>query len=541
MYSDDDLQDEDHALFHTWNPRPEICAFEMDEEETRLSFATQLREKPPKDEVDPAEVTRAIEWIRMWRIKRFFKVVQGFYMVRFRVLAAQSRRIILKRPLSFYIDLNNSDLSLGEYIATAALNARKDTLAFCDFLENRRELLGHMESLVVADQWIDTSDQTILRDHPISQLDGGKFYTPFYKSLQRIISSSVNLTILTFSEMKLDLYLIACICDLPKLDCLNLRMCSINKQARRALTLDTSQVLVSAVRYLEIVVTNETSIWYAMLFCPKLHNFSVRGFSGAVFPPPEAIWDKCRFFKTLKCLYLGRLAFFHLQMFVEWIQQHGDTPYLTHLKIEAERWGITDASIISFLRAVQGAPLEVLSIEGALQASLHLFDWIALHFPRLLGLTIMRHSSTRSRRTNLIVWPLPVWQYAQRFSAFSRLQYFGWNNGTFSTAYSTYSLRFLEEGYLDDVDNVGRGKGDENEWFSPEDEWLPKLFAIHCSTLRTLSLTFMFITYRILRPSEGVIKIENELGRDPIYSEQWNPSPLFGHWPLATRQIEDEI
>ncbi|KAG6874390.1 hypothetical protein C0995_015126 [Termitomyces sp. Mi166 len=540
MYSDDDLQDENHALFHTRYGEPEMRPFELCEDETRRHYTFSLREKTPEgDEVDPSKITQAIEWMRTWRVRRFFKTVQGFYTS----FTTQSRRIILKRPFSFYVDLDSSDLPLDEYIATAALNARKDTLAFCDFLENRRELLDRMENLMVADRWVDLFDQTIIHDRFVSQLDGGKFHKPLYKSLQKIIASSVNLTVLTFSELKLGLNLIICVCNLPKLDNLNLRMCTISKQARRALLLDTESALVSPVRDLQLIIRSEESLWYAMLFCPRLRNFTVHPFSNAVFPPPEVIWDKCRFFNTLKCLYLGRLALSRLQTFVEWIQQcsHGNTPCLTHLKIEVEL-GMTDLSIISFLRAVQGAPLEVLSIDGALQANFHLFDWIAQHFPHLLGLTIIRHSSTRSRRSRFVVWPFPVWQYAQRLSAFSRLQHFGWNNEKLVPEYSTYSLRFLEEGALDPRDFIGREEADENECFSREDIdiWTPKLFAIHCPTLRTLTLTFMFVTYRILRLSEGIIEIEDD-PRSVIYREKWNPSSFFGHWPLATRQMEGEI
>ncbi|KAG6860060.1 hypothetical protein C0995_016383 [Termitomyces sp. Mi166 len=656
MYSDDDLQDEEHALFHSWSSEPEMCAFEKEEEKTRRSYAVDLREKTRQGgEVDTTQVTQAIStnedmarqavcprcclcgphissfldlsvharelksqvyigrrefpviyytfddpeiWESFkttWKVpstvnygflleetrellsiaylkklltcflsERTLRIiatssgspqVQKLCLVdlpseildkiyshasehKIRLLSSTcrqlhelggrhlSRRIILKRPLSFYIDLRESGLPPDEYIATVALDARKDTLAFCNFLENRKELLNRMENLVISNQWIDIFDQTVIQDYPISELDGRKFYNPFYKSLCRIIGSSVNLVALTFINMELDLNLVACVCDLSKLDRLKLHMCRINEQARRALVLDARDAPVSTVRDLEVVVTNDKSPWYAMLFCPNLQNFTVHAFSGVVFPPPDVIWDKCRFFETLKCLYLGHISLFHLQTYAEWIRQssHGDTPCLTYLKIEVES-GMTDTMVILFLQAVQSAPLEVLSIEGALQADLHLFDWIAQHFPHLLALTIIRHSSTRSRCASFVVWPLQIWQYARCLSAFLRLQHFGWNNETLSPEYSTYSLRLLEQGGLDYADDAGWDEANENDWFSPEDIWTPKLFAVHCPTLRTFALTFRLITYFILRPSEGAIEIERDLSG---YSGKWNPSLILG-------------
>ncbi|KAG6911329.1 hypothetical protein DXG01_001000 [Tephrocybe rancida] len=129
--------------------------------------------------------------------------------------------------------------------------------------------------------------------------------------------------------MKLPLDLVACICHLPKLDHLDLRMCTITKKAQRVLLLDARGVLSSTVRNLDIMAAGERS--------------------------------PCN------------LVPHEISTFAEWIQEasQGATPPLTHLKITVER-NMFDADIIRLLQAADTAPLEVLSIDGASQADLYL-------------------------------------------------------------------------------------------------------------------------------------------------------------------------
>ncbi|KAG6851394.1 hypothetical protein H0H93_005792 [Arthromyces matolae] len=306
-------------------------------------------------------------------------------------------------------------------------------------------------------------------------------------------------------------------------------MCRINKKARRTLALAAPEVFTCSTRSLLLETENgDTSSWYSIIFCPNVINFSARSVGSMLLsPPPMVIWQKCRFPSILKYVYLGNLNTFQFSSFEEWIRQclGGHDLQITHLKVEVQS-GITDTQITSLLEAIGTAPLEVLSIEGALQANLPLFDWIANHMPTLRALTIIRRDSTRSRKTNSITWPLHVGEYAQRLSSLPSLQHFGWNNCKPSEQYATYSLPFLEGGGIVDKDSVQLPYHDER--LSPVDEYMPIVFGALCPTLQTLGLSFM--NYRISRPSEGVIKAESDFSRR--YSGEYDPHPLIeGCWP----------
>ncbi|KAG6911321.1 hypothetical protein DXG01_000992 [Tephrocybe rancida] len=481
----------------------------------------------------PGEILDEIfSHIEEHRARRLSSVCRRLNEIGYRRLVS-SKKIVLKLAMSFYDELKASDLPVNQFIEKEAFAARDKVLAFCGHLERHSDLLNKLERLWIADQWAD------LWEKLQSTFGKGEFYAPLLRSVERIINSSVNLTTILFSQMRLPLNVIAAICRLPNLDHLDLRFCTISKKAQRALLLDVAGTLSSSVRILDIMVTHEKSPWFAMLFCPKLYNFSARAIAGSAFPPPESLWDKCRFFPTLKYLYLSDLVAFHIPTFAEWIQRasHGSMPELTHFKITVNM-NMTDAAILGVLQAVHSAPLKVLSIGGALQAGLHLFDWIATHFPLLLGLTISRRDSTRQHRDNSADWPLPDWQYAERFSAFLQLQHFGWNNYNYNSSFSTYLLPLLEGGQ--DEDNYdGWEDMRENENFDPEvvGLWTPVLFGIHCPSLRTFQES-MFATYRISRPSEGVVKAKNRSHRED--TAKWDPSPSEPAM-FAAPQPVDEI
>ncbi|KAG6820864.1 hypothetical protein H0H93_010691 [Arthromyces matolae] len=395
------------------------------------------------------------------------------------------RTIVLKRDsLRFPSeDMEISDLPLDDYIISSAFAARDEALALCQFLLNRRDLLNRLKTLFVGDKCIGNSlDPPSIRDYPLSELDGGNFYSPFYKSLENVISSSVNLTELTLLRITMALDIISCLCNLPNLDLLVLSVCTITHEARRALSTAAAGAFACSARCLQIDDPAPSS-YYAMIFCPNATNFSAYALRSSLLPPPEIIWEKCQFLATLKYLYLGRISLVNIPIFVEWIRRslHGISPQITHFKLQTE-YPISDTEIESYLEALGTTPLKVLSIEGALHADLSLFDWIANHFPNLQGLTVLRRESTRSRDTKPIIWPLPTWMYAQCLSAFPKLEYFGWNNDKISEQYTTYPLRFLEDPSLaNNYREICR-----NERISIRDDNTPILFDPPTATLQRI-------------------------------------------------------
>ncbi|KAG6906085.1 hypothetical protein DXG01_016006 [Tephrocybe rancida] len=668
MYSDDDLQDEKSALFTVWDSPPFLCVYGESEERMREAYVSCIQDTLPLgetlDSTDLGDLSEAINALRMWRVRAFFKIVQGFYTrfeevhaiwhayivsflkltdrvslsqkvvgsdseedgfdsdnglvteyvfddgdvwKRFReewkvppeisyeslleytrktlnVIATAScvhqiqktqlldlppevldaiftqadedqarllsstcralneighrhlvihRRIILKQTVSFWSRMDVSGLPADEYIEREALAARENVLALCEHLESRADLLDKLERLWIADEWTD------LEDLAPSNLRDGHFHVPLFRSLGRIMGCSTNLTSIGFCLMKLPLSVVSAICLLPNLAHLRLISCGISKEAQRALLLDYRGALSSAVRSLNITTTTDTSPWFALLFCPKLRSLSAQAIEDSMHPPPQWIWDKCRFFDTLKYLYLAKLLSPHISTFTEFIERasHDSAPKLTHVKITGHL-PMTDAAILDFLDVLHGvsAPLEVLSIGGALQAEPALFAQIARWFPDLMGLTVARRDSTRQTLDHrFAVWPVPAWQYAEHFSGFSRLQYFGWNNFSFSCSFSTFSLRFLEDGWPETNDYAGRKEERRCALFDPSElgRWAPVMFGIRCATLRTFNASVL--TYRIERMEGGGVRADS--GSPSEETGKWNPSPL-GSWSMT--EVADE-
>ncbi|KAG6848019.1 hypothetical protein H0H93_004153 [Arthromyces matolae] len=440
-----------------------------------------------------------------------------------------NRTILLKRLRFLSEDMEIADLPPHNCIISSVFAARDEALALCQFLLNRRDLLDRLKTLFVGDQCSGNSlDPPFIRDYPFSDLDGGHFYSPFYKALENVISSSVNLTELTLLRITMALDIISSLCNLPNLDLLVLRVCTVSREAQRALSAAAAGAFACSARCLQIVVDDPAQhSYYAMIFCPNVTHFSVYALGESLLlPPPEIIWDKCQFLPTLKYFCLGRISLFDLPMFVEWIRRslHGISPKITHFKVQTE-YSISDTQIEFFLEALGTAPLEVLSIQGALHADLSLFDWIANHFPNLRGLTLVRRESALSRDTK---WPLPTWVYARCLSAFPKLEYFRWNNFDKRTEqYTTYSLRYFEDPSLAN-DQHEISEAHTNERFFIRDDNTPILFGAFCPNLRTLVLSYS--AYRISRPVEGNTIRADEV-RDRYLGEYEFDVFFEGHWP----------
>ncbi|KAG6808586.1 hypothetical protein H0H92_003637 [Tricholoma furcatifolium] len=658
MYCDDDLQDEYNALFNTWNPPPFLRILESEEESFRRISARSLRSLyGAKENVDPARVAVEIDFIRFFRMKAFFHIVEGFYKRCADVLSkwnayvsglsilstylavssnesepadtaetfqdytfkdptiwegfaekwkiprsveygfllqktAETSQVILHHKVpkiqelclvnlpseildSIFKHASSSQARLlhstcrqlreigsrhlvshrkiafrkpamlkyyegsspprHEVIEQASQAARDDTLAFCCFLESRPDLLKKLESLMVVNEWSDMFAQTI-SDYPLTALEGGKFFYPLFDAFETVITPSVNLATLTFSGLELPLTLIRVIPSLPQLNHLRLLFCTFGMSVLRALFQGAEGTQSSSILNLEIQATNEDTSWFIMLMCPNLVNFAARTVyaNRSLFPPSEVIWEKVRFFSNLRYLHLGHLSPHHLPTFWRWlrISSHGNLPALTHFKLEVETY-IDDSEILSFLEVLDSAPLEVLSIDGALEAGLDLFNWIAAHFPLLKGFTMIRRESTRQTRLHKsFSWPVPSWEYARCFSAFSRLQHFEWNNHSLAPVYSTYSLRIWEEGHWNEDDWEAEKEADKLDNFSPEEDLDAVLFGIYCGTLTTFVNESFAWQWRILRPSLDTVKAVPITGA----SSKWNPH-IYGTWPVQFGKV----
>ncbi|KAG6846043.1 hypothetical protein H0H87_006407 [Tephrocybe sp. NHM501043] len=587
MYCDDDLKDERHAL-NVGNQKPFLRLYEDREEEHLRTTAEYLREiaTDSQGESDDSAVTEGIDFMRYCRVLAFFGTVQGFYKGNLDLTGRHST-VSTSSYLAMISGLTPDHLRSGcarcrkpgihivasflaltviaiphtydeynqylEEVVTVTDYKFEDCNIWESFCKEWKipraivtyELLLHhtQETLNVIAHAVGAPkiQKLCLVDLPSELLDAIFSHTSTPKA--RLLSSTCRkldeigrrhlvsrlksfYKDLDESDLPEDqfvarvaLNLIASMCRIPKLESLALVMCTISKKSQQTLLLGDSY---------------EKSPWFAMLFCPNLQNFCARAVKNALLPPPGSLWEMCRFFPTLKYLLLAGLSSFHVPGFAEWITHTAQelTPQLTHFKI-AVQMSMSDSHIISILRSLRSAPLEILCIDGAYQADPALFDWLSEHFPDLLGLTVSRRDSIRQKRNRPTLWPIPIYRYAERFLAFTRLQHFGWNNASFSTTYSTSLLLLLENGGLNEDDYAALEEARVNENFDlmVDSLWTPKLFGIYCPSLRTISES-MISGYSITHPGDGIVKAELVFGGGS--TDTWDPNSFFGQWPRVT-------
>ncbi|KAF5374637.1 hypothetical protein D9615_008937 [Tricholomella constricta] len=454
----------------------------------------------------------------------------------------RTRNLFLEFPRDAWKRWSDSGLSQDQFLPQVAYESRINALALCDFLLGRQDLLDDVRDLYVSDRWFMSG---LLDSFEVSSLDNGQFHIPLYSAFTDVVTASHNLTSLTFTNIVLSLPMVRCICGLSGLSALDLRSGGMSLEGREALMNDGRMILSSNIIDLCIrgPANSIANFWYCVLFCPRLRNFSAQSnYDDDSLPsPPEALWPKCRFFQTLEFLYLKNISHDTIIPFAAWIANAMSLPRLTHVKLHTSS-GMPDHEMMLILRALEVAPLRVLSIDGLEEADFALFDSIAQLFPDLVGLTLSRRASDRQRRTRSVKWPGPEWQYASLLAQFTKLRHFGWNNDQLYGSFSTYTLLHFEEGFIDLVDFVRWGEARENEWLE-EGDWTPKLFAIHCPTLETFSYTKSFDALYLVRTSDGVIVTKvPPWGARPYHYSEWDPSDFEGRWPrVRPEKRTDEL
>ncbi|KAG5653119.1 hypothetical protein H0H81_002186 [Sphagnurus paluster] len=376
------------------------------------------------------------------------------------------------------------------------------------------------------------------RDYETSRLENGKFYAPMYRSFIDVLGHVHNLTSLSFLKIFIDLEVVVCICNLTRLQCLDLRVCRVGDAAQKALLASTCSLKSTSIINLHLL--GHADIWYILLFCPQIRNLSVKASDEVMIPPQGGgLWSRLRFPQTLERLYLGDIQWWSEDPVPYWrwleIATRPSLPQLTHLKIHTGP-GIPDLYVLRLLRAFRTAPVSVLSLDGLADAQPTLLTSLSTAFPGLIGLTLFRRESNRQRRSRGGArWPYPDWEYAPHMAGFTRLRHFGWNS-TYRPFYpSTYVLRQFEEGFIADDDFEGWKAAGDNECFSDGD-WTPRMFAIQCLELCTFSYTNWFQVVYVSRTLLGIEVGRKQLGVGRYDRHLWDPSDLDNGWPDVVPQ-----
>ena len=425
------------------------------------------------------------------------------------------------------------------YLIQLARQSREKLLSKVDFLLGNPELLVKMTRLRMEDQW-NTSRfaHTSTPNFRLSHVEDD-FLVPIYVSFTRILSSSSNLTSITFFNIIIGLDVIHCVSQLRVLHTLGLSMCPVPPEAANALIAEAAGLSCTA--YNLYILLDEPSAWYSLLFCPSLRNLSVRALSNEdILPPPDVVWESSSFFPTLERLYLQVADPDEIPIYAHLFHVVATTTplRLTNFKLCTGR-GVLDFNILGLLRSLQSAPLRVLILEGLAEAEFDLFDRIPELFPMLAGLTLVRRASNRQVDNRLVTWPHASWEYAPHLARLTHLQHFSWNVDVLVDPPTTKPLLLFEEGFLDDStpDDIWLEYG--RAAFFGEDYWTALPFAAHCPSLQTFSIVsepgLLLLTRRLSRAPSGAIVSQIPPGTEdpwnPWNMRQWDVPNMIGHWP----------
>lgn len=216
---------------------------------------------------------------------------------------------------------------------------------------------------------------------------------------------------------------------------------------------------------------------------------------------------------------------------------------LTHFKLHTRR-GIRDSEALFLLETLRDAPIEVLVLDGLLDAEPRLFDKIAELYQRtLVALTLIRRANNRQLQNRPVVWPRPTWEYAEHLIGLTNLKHFGWNSDYHHITPTTSILLDFEQGFPADL------SGDmEDERCHDIDSlgWDALPFAANCPNLKTFTDDEGFLSAVVIsRSNTGFISTKPLffLGpsiRNQLNLGQWNTPTLQGKgWPHILPSTDD--
>jgi hypothetical protein len=418
------------------------------------------------------------------------------------------------------------------YLTKTIRTSKEDFLRSASIMLDRPDLNAKLQDLFLTDEWTPSQFEDIADGfNPRAELD---FYHSISDAFAHVLLSSSNLTTLTLSGLTLTLDMVRNIGQIPSIHSIRLFSCSFPFEDR--LLLREADLSCSAYN-LQFTVPSQ-SIWLILLVrFPNLRTFGIRNENERdVILPLPVVWSRCTFFQSMQRLSLSSIHDASIPLLPNVLaSQPGGLMHLTHFKLYA-RHGVPDSIILDVLDALRSAPLEVLVLEGIAQGSLATIDRIAEHFPNLLGLTLVRREDERPHENKLATLPHFSWEYASRFSAFKRLEYFGWNFQIGKLVRTPYEGGFVEHAprfrgpcNVDDSTFV-----QDNYQFVDSRDCLVLRFAKLCPKLQTLVMyrSGPPEARRISRGSDGVIEVErlaSPFAWNPWNINEWNPF----HWTLG--------
>ncbi|KAF9011961.1 hypothetical protein BDQ17DRAFT_1321942 [Cyathus striatus] len=339
------------------------------------------------------------------------------------------RKLRLHLSPNIRMNVEYSDIDLP----AVAQYARKDLLKDIHFIMGCPPVRTQIQSLLITDEWWPRGRVLVPEngDHRNPFLLDEGFYRPIYEHFLMTLQCVPRLTELTLSNLDITRDFLITVSAAPSLNTLSLEFCRVPTIVQACILLNrlpTSSSLANLNILIDPDAEETRTQWYALMLFPRIRTLSVGGVGQASFPLPDpGIRGRCHL------PYLERLSLHdfdpsEIDSFSSWLRTIGSPSglRLTHFKLHSS-WGISDASILSLLRSLEAAPLEVLVIEGLANAEFALFDCISVLFPQLVALTLARRQNSYQLENRAVAWPHASWEYAQRLKTFRRLRHFCWN------------------------------------------------------------------------------------------------------------------
>ncbi|KIJ29243.1 hypothetical protein M422DRAFT_269428 [Sphaerobolus stellatus SS14] len=426
----------------------------------------------------------------------------------------QKRTVWFRHPIDWQKQVQTPEDRI-KILSETAINCRREMLLYTDFLKNRPDLLDKVESLVLADGWLQDVRYGWFQDFDIFAVEPN-FYGPITRAFTDVLSGTRNLITLRLQFIDLSEDIIRLISGLDRLQRLTVMCCDIPLDVTHALEagiLSTSSVPNLTWRS-QVEGANSETQWYTLLLCPTLLTLAIKSFGESPLPPllPPEIWPRFVFLQTLQRLDVDASWDFH--ELAELLQVHAQAHplRLTHFRISSPQ-GIEPDTINQILSALRGCPMEVLVLQGIAGGDPLLIQHISDLFPDLIALTLILRQNNRQRRNKYAIWPCPSWEYSARFGGFRRLKHFAWNFYLNISDSSPRTMLLFEDDFTgimkgEDKINWDRWREERANMFFTDNEYLALSFAAHCPTLETFGITsgdsFTFrMACRISRASGG--------------------------------------
>lgn len=325
------------------------------------------------------------------------------------------------------------------------------------YLKRNPNVLHPLQKLTVVDEWSPPYRMEMLR-HPVEVPRFHKMLNPMLSSLMQYC---INLTDLRLNGIAPQANFLEAVAKLPLLSFIELHASSITRKVAELLRAGSGPRAHKRLRIRMVESPNRssdndwesaTSMWALLPFFTELENLVVEYRYATLWSPAlEATQDTCNPMRSAERVWLSGVHVQVVQTVSRWMQTSSIASLpLTHLKLFAPQ-GIDGVDFLVLVDALQSAPnLRVFSLGALLIGTPEVINRLAVVSPNLTALTLLYGATGGNRHPPRAFWPRQTGEYAVALSAFTRLNFFGWNFRIPYVDYSPASMVCFEGNYVNE-------------------------------------------------------------------------------------------